>query len=599
MYHKGFTTVAAWSPCSRLIGVTKSGMVEVLDAVTLKRLSSFEQPTHFSSQWLGFSPDSRFLARFDAHGNLAFWDLQTGCLAGTELPEEDKYHRIFSATYSPDGKVFAFACQDSLFDIPLIIIFDLPGAHTKSHHILEGHLLSPIWAHGEYLRFATLEPNFIAIREVAFTGENAPTEVKSLPLPDRMVGRSGSPLFLPVPPRVAFVSESTTLVWDVQDSKFLLDSVDTTKAEIVEMSFSSGGRFFACIARGKGLRVWRESPAGYVLHQELAFAARFDARSLFSPNEGSTITLNRSTAYLLPTKDQTLPSTTVPVDDQSNFILGFFQSEELAAVTRLKTSTVEIFDPKSGDPRTIFDVGMDIFCLGAAGSTLIVVSDEGKVVTWNVPVGGCSPGAWANIGHNSQPTILDRPEADDSPLEPHPLTSISLDLNYIAVIESTWSSLEGVAIYDASSGKHLTRVPFIGKEPERLWFAPERQLLYLVDYRAVDSRVVDSRVVGWKISGDGESRVMGWTITGDDESGPIKLERLAGTTVQLSGGLPWGSSCGYGVTDDGWVVNAAEKRLLWLPHYWRSGERNRTWHGRFLGLLQHELPEAVILEFIE
>ena len=55
----------------------------------------------------------------------------------------------------------------------------------------------------------------------------------------------------------------------------------------------------------------------------------------------------------------------------------------------------------------------------------------------------------------------------------------------------------------------------------------------------------------------------------------------------------------YEVTDDGWVLSPSRKRLLWLPHRWRSKEEHRRWDGRFLGLLDGQLAEVVILEFFE
>ena len=156
-----------------------------------------------------------------------------------------------------------------------------------------------------------------------------------------------------------------------------------------------------------------------------------------------------------------------------------------------------------------------------------------------------------------------------------PFISISPDFNYLAITQPLFLRSADLALYDLSSRKreYLTSVSWTGNVSVP-WLTSERQLLYL----------------------DG-SDVMGWSITGDGESSSIGLEELPATTARPPGGFPWESSCGYEVTDDEWVLNSAGGRLLWLPHYWRSGGVNRKWHGRFLGLLQHELPEAVILEF--
>ena len=87
-----------------------------------------------------------------------------------------------------------------------------------------------------------------------------------------------------------------------------------------------------------------------------------------------------------------------------------------------------------------------------------------------------------------------------------------------------------------------------------------------------------------------------WTIV-EGEPGTVKL-RPMGMTACPPGVPPWQSSRGYRVTEDGWILSRTQQRLLWLPHRWRSVESNRTWRGRFLGLLHRELPEVVILEFL-
>ena len=94
-----------------------------------------------------------------------------------------------------------------------------------------------------------------------------------------------------------------------------------------------------------------------------------------------------------------------------------------------------------------------------------------------------------------------------------------------------------------------------------------------------------------------DSPVARWQIVEGGESG-IQLQPLEVTACPPSV-FPWQSFCGYKVTDDGWVLSPTQKRLLWLPHHWRSVKEFWTWSGRFLGLKNSELPEVVILEFFE
>lgn len=88
----------------------------------------------------------------------------------------------------------------------------------------------------------------------------------------------------------------------------------------------------------------------------------------------------------------------------------------------------------------------------------------------------------------------------------------------------------------------------------------------------------------------------GWIIV-DNDSDLVTLERLGGDPLP-SAGLPWQSLHGYNICD-GWILDSTRKRVLWLPHRWRSRELCRKWDGQFLGLLHKELPEPVILEFFE
>jgi len=97
--------------------------------------------------------------------------------------------------------------------------------------------------------------------------------------------------------------------------------------------------------------------------------------------------------------------------------------------------------------------------------------------------------------------------------------------------------------------------------------------------------------------GSTETFVRQWEIFRDDESGIFELKQ-ARSGMPLSS-FPWHSSCGYQVTDDGWVLSPGGKLLLWLPHQWQSVRFERKWSGNFLALSHEGLPEAVILELLE
>ena len=129
-----------------------------------------------------------------------------------------------------------------------------------------GHIIGEIWTHGECLRYATLKRQTITIWEIGFTPGHPITEVRSLPIPDNF-DSSKEYLFLPALSRLAFILDSTIFVWDGQQSKLLLDSMDVKKPR--DMTFSSDSHFFACASDGPEIYLWKDSPTGYFLYQKL------------------------------------------------------------------------------------------------------------------------------------------------------------------------------------------------------------------------------------------------------------------------------------------------------------------------------------------
>ena len=128
--------------------------------------------------------------------------------------------------------------------------------------------------------------------------------------------------------------------------------------------------------------------------------------------------------------------------------------------------------------------------------------------------------------------------------------------------------------YETSTGKHLVYIATTsGPKP---WFTRDGREVW-------SSRGVSTE--GWKIIKGGELDVIGLEPLGLNE-GP-------------SGGYPWESPHGHIVTDGGWILDSRRTRVMWLPHNWRINKRLRVWDGQFLGLLDGELPEPVILELDE
>ena len=109
----------------------------------------------------------------------------------------------------------------------------------------------------------------------------------------------------------------------------------------------------------------------------------------------------------------------------------------------------------------------------------------------------------------------------------------------------------------------------------------------------------------WRFSPDGCNV---WVV---DRDGGASVWRVASGWRGLKGmkrevniedppeGYPWGSSHGYRVTDDWWILGPDGKRLLMLPPPWQYYAVRRIWKGRFLALLHGGLSKPVILELDE
>ena len=503
--------------------------------------------------------------------HLINWDIQTGAPVSVISALEISDPRYLSLAFSACGTVLGVLFPSS--DTSTIHIYNvLSGTHMRSHSVGSG--LREIWAHGERLRLTTLGSGSITAWEAGFASEYPLTEVESLPTPDNF-DPSNPFLFLPTHSRLAFVLEGAVFVWDTRHSKLLLNSVDA--GESGTMTFSSDGRFFACATGGREVYLWKESPTGYVLHHKFVLSTGFYGNPRLSPNGQSIVASIRDTLHLWRTEDSatTLSIPTPAFQHATSFILEFSPDKSLMATARVGDNTATVFDLKSGVPRLIIDTGMKIFGLRAAGNNIVVV-DEEKIVTWDLPPGDHVLDVRVSVNDSVWTIIFDHPRPRGLSLP----VSISPDLKYITAMEGSERlgySNSSLNIYNLATGKRLASAE--SYLLRMLWFTPDGREVWC-------SRFHDDLSTGW-------------AFVRDSESGFHKLEELE-PTQHPQGGYPWESSHNCKVTDDGWILGSSKKRLLWLPPHWRSDDKeSRVWDGRYLGFLHRQLPEVVVLEVLE
>jgi WD40 repeat protein len=598
-------STAVWSPCNGFIAIPLDDTaVGVLDSVTFQKLQTLKFPQDMSagSMALIFSPDSHILTCSGIiYGDdlckelcVISWDLQTGGIASIirwQAPEQDLMGEP-SMTYSANGRMIGvfYWYEDGTDAADIFICNIASGVYMHSHSLDVDVLLSNnIWTHGESLQFATADATTITIWEVEFVSGGTPTKVETFPTPDNFdptmfpyvdnSDRTKQVQLLPTPCRLALAFMGKVLVWDVWNSRCLLDCADTDFCSI--MSFSSNGCFFACSANSE-LYLWKESPTGYILHKILQLQTRWVLSPLLSPNGESIAVFYNYTIQLLHTNSLTTCQSSVFAQDSelvNNFVLDFSPDGTLAVVAMQYGNTITALNLKSGVPQLIIDAGTRVNGLRVIGNTIAVIGDQ-KVIAWNLPVGGCVPDAGVGLEDASCTTDLEDMAVilNGSRGEWNFVSgaSISPDSCYIALTTVAYMEhkpgFRCLYIYNASTGESLGH-KLIPRDYIP-WFAPDGCNIWCA---TTDS----DKVAVWRV-GDGGDILEHLEHTADVKDPPE--------------GYPWGSSCGYQVTDDWWILAPDGKRLLMLPPPWQSYPVRRVWKGQFLALLHEELSEPVILE---
>ena len=583
-------SIVAWSPCNKLIAIGQSSSCEVvvLDTATLEQLHTMHPKDHRTT-WgeLIFSPDGHFLTGFSGNGmDITSWDLQTGGLIRT-INKKWLSREYSSASYSECGTVVGLLTGDTRINTFNV----LSGKHISSHSV-QRVIAKTIWTHGECLQFATGGLGSITIWEISYTSDYAPIQVGSLSTPDNF--SSEGLVLLPTLSQLAFTFKGRIIVWDAQHHKILLDSTDVKGPR--NMSFSPDGCFFACGSEGLEFHLWKKSLDGYLSYQKFTTSTE-QTKPVISPDGKSIISFGSSTLQLWHTTDSSTSSLSisVPASQHTNgFLLEFSPDESLVAVTQRLGNTVTVFDVRSGNQKLVINTGMEICGIGISESRIIAVGD-GKIVTWKIPAGDSVLSVQGNISNSVQTATFDH----SIPIgELH--VSISPDLTYIATVDGIQHSLH---IYDIQTGEKLATATFITQKLETFLkeailevhgpaAQPPYGSIFAGHQEILPGFTLDGNTV-WCTTPDGEA--YHWEVVRSNRSSTTKLNYIENTEGLLSG-LPWHSSCGYQVTDDGWILNTSGRHLLWLPHQWRPRKAERRWNGKFLGLCYRGLPEAVILE---
>ena len=362
-------------------------------------------------------------------------------------------------------------------------------------------------------------------------------------------------------------------VWDTQNSRPLLSCRGVW--DPLGVSFSSDGSLLACPTERSEICLWKESPTGYIIQG--VFPCSSDPHPVLSPNSKLIVVLENHLVQSWQIKSFTATLSGIPTPgprNTRNFAIDFSPDGTLVVFARLGDHIVTVLDLKSGDPKLTINTSMKVYGLKIARNTVGVVGVE-KVITWNLPVGDYTPGTMVAIKDSVQ--IVNLSPHEDSMCA----ASISPDFHHIAITAyDDWSETH-LGICSASTGKPLGWTKSSsGNEQitaDMSWFTPDGLKVWHADL-------------------SGKSEV--WRIISDRGPDLITLE-CEETIVDPQyppEGYPWGSSCCYQATNNGWVLGQDGECLLMLPPPWQSDVVRRVWNEQYLALLHGGLSEPVILE---
>jgi len=566
--------LAIWSPCNKFIAIAQDGTsaIAILDSVTLQQLQALRPPQGTSTQHgvLIFSPDSQMLTYsglncLDQELFVVSWDLQSGGITSITKWQTPVQNIVVapSITYSMDGKMVGVFCQPLDGASSIFICTVTSNIYTHSHSLDVGVQLSGnIWTHGESLQFASADRTTITIWEVGFTSGATPVKVKTLPAPDSFSDcKRIAVQLLPSQCHLAIAYRDKVLVWDTQNSKYLLNCTGTGFDS--KISFSPNGHFFACKTSGSEIYLWRKTSNGYILHKVLPSSAVYST-PLFSQNGESIVMFGGHTIRLWQTKGFANPPPSILTrapQCAENFILDFSPDGVLVVVAMQKDNVVTVINLKSGVPQLTIGVGMEVYGLRVIRNTIVVMGDS-KIIAWNLPIGNCAPDPRVGPEGHSWTIDLNFQQGGSGLIH-----AVSPDYHYIAL--TTENPINSLYAYDVFTGELLS-----------------------------EHLLAEKGVMSWFTQG-GHDAAEDW--------GAVDIQRVVGPGAQglqgcvasfkppLAGYLK-GSSCGYQVTDDWWVLGPDGKRLLMLPPPWTSDLVHWMSRGQYLVLVHRGLPEPVILD---
>ena len=484
-------------------------------------------------------------------GMLIVWDTQTGVITrkvNTEQSGEIMFHGDQrTITVMPMGQCFYTydtlncmqLCQG---EIPLSLNFDL-GSHWVYNCTLQFAISSK--AKGKFvINIYELQPTSIP-----------PLHILSLfPVPFECPTFSFSVSF-----HVSFFSEGKVVVFDVQDSKLLLEAKFAQKYPPLGQ-FSPDGHFFACGISEHEICVWQNTLTGYVPWSSLKPRSPFDNLS-WSPTSVSILCWGSDGIYLLHTGNSpTPPSPKVEHPCLQKCHLVAYSPNGIHVATIQKDSgVVTVLDCLSGTKQQFTNTCTQIQDIKITHNTIFAVGAACELISWDLNTGGTSHDTH---GAKGMPVIKNTTTG----FPPEHIT-LSCDSSQIAYIRSSTIFLHNIKTQERAfmhTNYKINGIRF-SLDGGQLWFSAADGKYYFLETSG-----------GWKSS----KVTMGGLEDGQSLFNPSSPHGHHATSLDV------------------WITDSHYENLLWLPPSWRitykSGVR---WGGSFLALLHDHHLEPIVIKF--
>ena len=506
--------LCTWSPCGRFIATGTQKAVEIRSQLTLELLTVLNKPceTPASCKGLAYSPDGRSLACVTADAVIVIWDVQTG---GAAKEIESRLGIIYSLSmvWSLDGRIIGVA--DSGVDIR-VRTYDAVSGAILFHKQLSCHIVPPLWACQESVRFVTLDMDdrFLGIFEVGRTLDRiCPLHFPPRVFPNHHTYRST-------------FSPTTYRLFDLKDDRLSVHQSSTPDALLVEDGyfsspcFSSDGGFLAASShRDSAIIIWKYDSGCYVPWKK--FPCRRNINSLaFSPTSSSI--LGNLVGGVLqvwrlddpPISPEACRQEYTGLSRSGNHLITANESEEIVTITNIHTQV----------PSQLIDTGLKIRGLVVTNSVLLVTGSETTV-------------AWLLTG------------------------------------EGVVDGVDGGRRADRSDSIWTIQLPF-GRKPE---FKLKEQVGAIK--RGKDICVLFNTETGEVLQPDQAPKRFGhsWNLFGQTFCGRDYLRFHNPPRPSAS---PKGSQTTLPVTlSEGWVEDYNRRRRLWMPVEWRASgwDHNADW----------------------